>query len=362
MTLKDLARDLGVSTSTISRVLNGCTKNFTIPDELRRRILDHVDACGYQANPVFRSIRKQVNRQIAILFYSRSSLATGYTVEMMVDRAIRFFDEKEYDIHFTFNRLARPNAALKYTLPPWRCAGLLIPDCHEPEQLSIIENSGIPYVCMNGIAGPNGSTVVTDEVDGMRQIFRHLRGLGHRRIAYVTTPPLHLPNGYNIGHLRLETFRDESRQAGNDALVVLLKTGGDLGIFVGASFEWFDGTPTFCYESSDFTSRLLQNGITAVICDSNFVMELLYWSNKTGVRIPEELSIVAYNDLPFLRRTTPPVTTFRIPAEEMGATASQLLYRKLTGEAGEKQNETVSLTGNLIFRESTGPVHSPATK
>jgi DNA-binding LacI/PurR family transcriptional regulator len=72
MTLKDLSRDLGVSSSTISRVLNGCKKNFTIPDELRQRILDHVKECGYQANPVFQSIKKQNNKQIAILFYSRS--------------------------------------------------------------------------------------------------------------------------------------------------------------------------------------------------------------------------------------------------------------------------------------------------
>ncbi len=353
MTLKDLSRELGVSPSTISRVLNGCRKNFSIPDELRRRILDYVKESGYQVNPVFQSMKKQVNKQIAILFYSRSSMGTGYTVELMVDRAIRFFEANEYDIHFTFNRSRQPR--MKYSLPPWKCAGLLIPDCSDPQQLSIVEASGTPYVCMNGIAGPHGTSVIIDETESMRSILQYFSSLGHRKIAYVTAEKHAPPSPYDIGSLRLNSFRDNMLKMKLDPLIVHVKTVFGSNEFVGANFKRFDGTPDYCYEMSDFTPCLLQSGVTGIVCESRFVMELLYWAGKAGIRIPGNLSIVAYDDLPFLRRTTPPVTSYRVPAEEMGATASKILYEKLHTSPDYRQGETISLTGNLIYRESTAP-------
>ena len=104
MTLKDMARDLGVAPSTISRVLNGCSKNFTIPDELRKRILDHVEKCGYRANPVFQSMKLRKNKQVAVLFYSRTSMSTGFTVEQMVDKATLFLRDHGYEVNYTFCR------------------------------------------------------------------------------------------------------------------------------------------------------------------------------------------------------------------------------------------------------------------
>ncbi len=157
MTLKDLARELGVAPSTISRVLNGCSKNFTIPEELRKRILDHVEKRGYRANPVFQSMKLRKNKHVVVLFYSRTSMSTGFTVEQMVDKATLFLRDQGYEVHYTFCRVMPP--LQNYTMPPWKVAGLLIPDVHNPETLAEIEKSGVPYVCMNGIAGPGGDNV-----------------------------------------------------------------------------------------------------------------------------------------------------------------------------------------------------------
>ena len=66
MTLKEIAAELGVSTSTVSRVLNGCHKNFTVKPELRKRILDRVAERNYRPNPMYQAMRKKENLQIAI--------------------------------------------------------------------------------------------------------------------------------------------------------------------------------------------------------------------------------------------------------------------------------------------------------
>ena len=102
----------------------------------------------------------------------------------------------------------------------------------------------------------------------------------------------------------------------------------------------------------------MQSGITAVICTDDFVTELLYWANKSDIKVPQDLSIVSYNDLPFMRKFVPTITSFRIPAEEMGATAAQILLKKIQENPEYMKNETVKLQGNLVFRESTAPPRS----
>ena len=351
MTLKDMARELGVAPSTISRVLNGCSKNFTIPDELRKRILDHVEKCGYRANPVFQSMKLRKNKQVAILFYSRTSMSTGFTVEQMVDKATLFLRDHGYEVNYTFCRVMPP--LQNYTMPPWKVAGLLIPDVHDPKTLAEVEKSGVPYVCMNGVAGPGGTSVIVDEHEGVREILESLHSLGHRKISLVS-PCFTEEQPYCIGRERYHGFLDHARRLGIQPVTVRIHFRQFLlDSWHGADFDLHDGSDPFYVEGPDFSDELFRHGVTAVICYDDFVMELLYKAHKHGIAIPEQLSVIAYNDLPFLKRTIPPVSSFRIPAEEMGALAARILVGKLQGDPGFERGKTHSLKGSLILREST---------
>ncbi len=353
MTLKDLAQELGVAPSTISRVLNGCSKNFTIPDELRNRILAHVEKRGYRANPVFQSMKLRKNKQVAILFYSRTSMAVGFTVETMVDKATLFLREHGYEINYTFCRVMPP--LQNYTMPPWKVAGLLIPDVHDPATLVEIERSGIPYVCMNGIAGPTGTSVIADEQRGIADIMEHLHSLGHRKIAFVS-PTLPEKAPYSIAGERFHGFLENARRLGVQPLTVKIHNKPfELDAILGADLDLCDGSAPFFLEGRDFTDHLFRCGMTAVICFDNYVMELFYKAHRHGIAIPRKLSVVAYNDLPFLRRTIPPTTSFRIPAGEMGTLAAEILCAKLQNDPAYRQGETLRLNGSLILRESTAP-------
>lgn len=349
MTLKDMARDLGVAPSTISRVLNGCNKNFTIPDELRNRILDHVRKCGYRANPVFQSMKLRKNKQVAILFYSRTSMSTGFTVEQMVDKATLFLREHGYEINYTFCRVMPP--LQNYTMPPWKVAGLLIPDVHDPATLTEIERSGIPYVCMNGVAGPSGTSVLVDERRGIKEILEYLNSFKHRKIAFVSTN-MKGKGFYSIVDERLRGFLDHTRHLGIHPVTVNVRYKKfELDSIEGADFELHDGSAPFS-AGTDFTEKLLHCGVTAVICLDDYVMELFYKAHQYGIAIPRQLSVIAYNDLPFLKRTIPPTTSFRIPAGETGRLAAEILCEKLQNDPACHRGETLRLNGSLIIRES----------
>lgn len=351
MTLKDMARDLGVAPSTISRVLNGCSKNFTIPDELRKRILDHVEKCGYRANPVFQSMKLRKNKQMAVLFYSRTSMSTGFTVEQMVDKATLFLRDHGYEVNYTFCRVMPP--LQNYTMPPWKVAGLLIPDVHDPATLAEIEKSGVPYVCMNGVAGPGGSSVLVDEREGIREILEYLYSLGHRRIAMVS-PFFEEIYPYCIGGERCKGFLENALRLGIQPVTVRIHFRQfHQDSWLGADFDLHDGSDPFYVEGTGFSDELFRHGVSAVVCYDDFVMELLYKAHKFGIAIPKELSVVAYNDLPFLKRTIPPTSSFRIPAEEMGTLAARILVEKLQGNPDYERGKTHFLKGSLILREST---------
>ena len=182
MTLKEMGKTLGVSPSTISKVLNN-SPNFSIPQELRERILDHVDRCGYSPNPIFRSMRINDNKQLACFFYSRSSLSTGSTVEISVDAAITHLEGLGYEFYYQFCTRARKSG---YPQPNWKVAGILIPDVISPSQLTALEQRGQLYVTLNGVCGPEGTAVQSDETQNMTLALEQLRQLGHRRIAYVS--------------------------------------------------------------------------------------------------------------------------------------------------------------------------------
>lgn len=350
MTLKDMARDLGVAPSTISRVLNGCRKNFTIPDELRNRILDHVEKCGYRANPVFQSMKLRKNKQVAILFYSRTSMSTGFTVEQMVDKATLFLREHGYEINYTFCRVMPP--LQNYTMPPWKVAGLLIPDVHDPATLTEIERSGVPYVCMNGVAGPSGTSVLVDERRGIMEILEYLGSFEHRRIAFVSTNVGEC-NCYSIANERFCGFLEHARHLGIHPVTVKIQYKKfELDSMEGADFDLHDGSSPFYVAGSDFTEQLFRCGVTAVICLDDYVMELFYKAHHHGVAIPRQLSVIAYNDLPFLKRTIPPTTSFHIPAGELGRLAAEILCEKLQNNPEYRRGETLCLNGDLIIRES----------
>ena len=183
MTLKEIAAELGVSTSTVSRVLNGCHKNFTVKPELRQRILDRVAERNYRPNPMYQAMRKKENQQIAIFLpnYLETTLETD--ISSGVDALNNCLFDKGYSVHY----LVRPlEQRATYGLPQWKVAGAVALDVRRSELIRELDESGLPYVVLNGVAGPHGCAVQADDAGNMNCALNHLYELGHRKIGYVT--------------------------------------------------------------------------------------------------------------------------------------------------------------------------------
>lgn len=336
MTLKEMGEELGVSPSTISKVLNGCQKNFTIPQELRERILNHVDECGYSPNPVFRSMRVNRNRQIACFFYSRSSFKTGNTVEIAVDEAIKYLELLDYEIYYQFCTRARK---VGYPQPNWKVAGILIPDTVSTDQLAALEAKKQVYVAINGITGPEGIAVQSDETANMTLALEHLLELGHRRIAYVQACP---PVQNNPEHY--------STRERPDAYCAFMRKHNLEPLMIPAGFQ-----------DTGWIGEVFAAKPTAVISGNETTGMTLYRAAyERGVRIPEAMSLLVFNDTEFLALATPSVSAIRIPAREMGKLAGRLLEKKIATPSYEC-GKVYRLPGELILRESTAEPLKPST-
>ncbi len=330
MTLKEIAAEFGISPSTVSRVINGCSKNFTVKPELRKRILDRVAESGYRPNPIFKAIRTANNRQISFLFGYRSIFRAGDTVETALDAAAEVLEEKDFGLNYLFDPFAREK---NFSVPQWKPAGLIIPDVIYTRQLAALDQAGYPYVSLNGPAGSGGSAVMSDEEANMRQVLEHLYRLGHRRIGYINyNCETHLHHSVRD---RETTYREFCREHGLPEIA-----GCEVNdIPVEVRFD-----------------DLIRQKVSAVVAYHLVIgREVVYRAWLKKIRIPEELSVITFTDSPSLRFTTPPLSCLDIAAAEMGREAARLIMAK-TADAGFENGRTIRIAGKLVLRESTAPV------
>lgn len=325
MTLKEVAAELGVSPSIVSRVLNGYTRNFSISDELRQRILDKVRTSGYRANPVFRSLSSRNNRHISFMFHGRSVHRAGVPVIEALDRIGEILEANNYDYGYTFCRL---NRGEQFTLPHLKSAALVIADSVGREQFEALEENQIPYLCINGPSGPKGCSVISDERTNTYLIMEHLYNLGHRRIGYMNyTPDSH----YSVAE-RESTFETFCRERRLPLLEGREQTFGPVA------------------------ERLLlfrEQGATAIVTyDDTLAMQLLSAAFSLGLSIPRDLSVITFNNPPQLEYTIPALSGLEIPGWEMGEIAAQTIMKKVE-EPDYMNGHEIRLCGELALRGST---------
>ena len=329
MTLKEIAEELNVSPSTVSRVLNGCNKNFTVKPEVRARILEHVQKNGYTPNRIFRSLRSKESNLISFLFYDRDLLRYPTPVAEAVDVISREMPKHNYTFNFTPCESVRN---IYYPLPEWRVAALVIPDVIYPRQLREIEEAGIPYVVLNGICGKSGSAVMSDENANMRMVMELLHSLGHRKIGYL--------DGFQPGNHH-HSFNDRKRSYADFCDEYEL--------------EQFQSEP-WKYEPLETQfSELLKQHITAVICyNDDIAQQVLYFSWRRGIQIPNQLSVITFNATPTQEFTIPPLDSLAVPGAEMGHETVRILTEKLK-HPDDYRGCSIRIPGKLIRRESVAP-------
>lgn len=322
VTIADVAARAGVSLSTVSRALNG---NPTVDPALAERVKEAAAALDYTASPVARSLVLGRTQTVAVVVpdlgnptfqeilrgLSRAAAADDYHV--LVADSAESVDEERVLAGTTRRR----------TDGVILCAPRLPQD-----ELDRLVGGLRPVVLINRTAG-DAPSVRADYRSALTAELDHLHGLGHRRIVYLAGAPGSVANAARLVAIA------EFVAAHPDSDVTEIPCGVDFeaGAQAGAA--------------------VLASGATAALAFNDLVaMGLLSAVQEKGCRIPADLSIVGFDDIPFARYTTPPLTTAAVPAAELGAQAWARMQELL---AGAEPGHPLTLLPELTVRGSTGP-------
>ncbi|MFS0865803.1 LacI family DNA-binding transcriptional regulator [Microbacterium sp. 179-B 1A2 NHS] len=322
-TITQVARAAGVSLSTVSRVMNG---NPTVDAALAERVRTVAAELGYSANPLARSLVLGRTQTVAVVIpdlgnptfqsilrgLSRAAADEGFHV-LIADSAEQVAEEATLA---TATRRRTDGVIL--------CAPRMSAD-----DLAALLPGLSPVVVINRPPQADAPTVAADYRTGMAQLVAHLYGHGHRRVAFLSGVA-----GSASGAARRRAL-DEARAAHGDLEIVEIASGVD-----------FDS-------GADAVDEVLAADVTAVLAFNDLVaMGLLSAVADRGIRVPEQLSIAGFDDIPFARYTSPPLTTAAVPAVELGREAWEAMSALL---AGTDAVPSVVRGPALIVRGSTGP-------
>jgi DNA-binding LacI/PurR family transcriptional regulator len=332
--MEDVAQLAGVSTATVSRVLNSPE---LVSVATRQRVMDAIRQLDYRLNVAARRLRTSQTRTIAVVIPSIAEPIIHHIVEAIEDAAIT----AGYSLLLCSTRgdPAREQAYIDLITQQQSVDGVLyVSPRSAPQQVQRLAEGGAPLVlCNYSLAGTPG--IMLDHASSIFQATRHLLELGHCRVALLNLAAPH----YQPARMRRAGFErafDEAQLRLDPALIVEIDN------------------PT--YDSADWRATIqavlgLPDPPTGIVAFNDVVALQVYAVCRArGLRIPRDLSVTGCDDILTAQYVEPPLTSVRIPAHELGRLAMQHLLRLMTGE-GEMVPLTTWLDVDLIVRESCAP-------
>ncbi len=329
--LADVAKAAGVHVSTASRALNPETRSVVSPATVDR-IVEVAERLGYRPNPLARGLRTDRTFTVGIVVPDLENPL----FPPLVRGAESTLSDEGYSLLVgnTDNNLEH-TAAVVSALIDRRVDGLILATAElEDSLVPAMHDEGVAVVLVNREAeGSAVPAVVGDDDVGIGLAVDHLVGLGHSAIGHVAGPAR-----LSTGVGRTAAFRRHMNRHHLDA-------EGTVEVA-----EWFQVEPGFAAASA------LVRGhpeLTAIVAANDLLALGTYRAiAHSGRRVPDDVSVTGYNDMPFVDLIQPPLTTVCVPYRKMGALAAQTLVTIL-GNGGAA--ETVRLTPTLSVRGSTGP-------
>ncbi|MGO1590366.1 MAG: LacI family DNA-binding transcriptional regulator [Ancrocorticia sp.] len=327
--LADLAQQAGVSTATVSRVLNG---KDTVAPSTRKAVLTALDLLGYErperlrprpsglvgmivpelTNPIFPIFAQNLESTMATAGYTPllcTQTAGGITEDDYVQMLL---DQHVAGIIFVSGLHADSSASL--------------------DRYNRLDELGIPVVTINGnqpdIAAPDFST---NDAAAIAQGVRHLASLGHTHIGLAMGPDRFIPS-------------QQKALGFSEAMENLFP--GEPAPIVNTLYTVEGGQAA--------AAQLIAMGCTAILCGSDIMaLGAIRYCESSYLRVPDDVSIMGYDDSPLMAFTNPPLTTFRQPVRSMSEAALTTLSTLMNGTAASPRSLTFQ--SELIVRKSTGP-------
>ncbi|MCX7017512.1 MAG: LacI family DNA-binding transcriptional regulator [bacterium] len=341
ITIEDVAKATKVSLSTVSRVLNNT--DHPISEQTRQRVLKIARKLGYRPNLHAKNLATQSNNTIEVFldltYDSAGETGFGSSLNHFLIAADQVAVKEGFHVILDITHSRQRNGYnMDMGCIPIAGAMIMSPR-QEDTHVEMLANSKIPFLVVGSSEYNNYSYVDTDNITGASLALEHLIRLGHTRIACLGGPANFKPSidritGYRRAlrnHNLIE--REEWLETGDwtlsngytKMLIILENTRSD--------------PPTAVYASND----MLALGAMRAIKSKN-------------IRIPEDIAIVGFDDIPGTESTNPPLTTIRQPFRETGQLATEILIRMIKTGYPPKAPYHVLVPPKLVIRRSCGSV------
>ena len=340
-TISDVARRAGVSTATVSRVISGST---TVRATTRAGVLAAVEALGYRPSGVARSLKLRTTHTLGLVVTDIANPYFPQIVRAVEDAAL----ERGHTVLLS-DSADDPSREETYLdlLIDRRVDGIVIASSGlQARHGDWLATRTVPVVLVNCTArGAALPAILSDNRAGGRLAAEHVLDLGHRRIGHISAPPRNAAAGDRVAGI--QDAVDSGRYPGVELTVV----EGD-GQAEGAEAA---------------TLALLERapGVTAILCYNDLTaVGALRTLRGLGRRVPEDVSVVGYDDIPLAAWMEPPITSVAQQTSAMGRWAVERLLERMAGEdepgsdrrqLGERSENVVLLPVELCVRGSTGP-------
>src|SRR5580658_8094428 len=335
ITLRKLAEHLGLSRTTISMILNDVPEATRFPEETRRRVVESAKKLGYRPNYFARSLGKKRSYLIGVI---APDFGNGYEGALLSGFERHLLDTGYTSFvanHFWSGSLLQRHVE---TLCDRGAEGLLLIDSTPKE------SPRIPAVTICTDRSPKWSTqVFIDNAFGIWEAINHLAALGHKEIAFIKGPD---GNG-------------DTEDRWNAVFATCKKLGVRVDPRLVIQLERLE---RHAEEGRIAAQELLRRGkrFTALVAYNDIsALSAMTALREAGRRVPEDVSVIGFDDIEFASLAYPPLTTIRQPMHEMGATAAEVLLRKLVND---ESVQNIRVRPELIVRSSTCAPAVPAAE
>jgi len=338
--LAEVAKYVGVSEATVSRVLNG---RPGISESTREAVLTALDVLGYErptklrgerarlvglvlpefGNPIFPAFAEVVAGALAKRGFTPVLCTRTADGVSEVDYVDMLLDQHVSGVIFAGGDYAQADA--------------------DHEHYRRLAQRRLPVVLVNAaVEGIGFPTVACDDGHAVEQAYGHLTSLGHERIGLVLGPSDHVPSARKLA-----------------AFTAAVEASGERD---DAALEELVERTIFSMEGGHAAAaRLIARGVTGIICASDVLaLGAIRAARRARLRVPDDVSVVGYDDSPFMACTDPPLTTVRQPIEAMGQAVVRLLVRQTNGDTVPA--DELLFEPELVVRGSTGPAPSSAPR
>ena len=341
VTIKDIARALDISPATVSRALKNDSR---ITVDVRERVTSMARKLGYRPNLLARGL------------VSSRTHAIGYIVDNL---SWSFFSELAERVQITAEEFAYSTYIYSSLKSPQKeregidgflsrgVDGLLVSATESPENMRVyreLSQANFPIVLFNDLPGVEVDSVVTDNYEGANRAMRHLYEHGHRKIMF-------------IGPKENTTFKTQRLAGYRDFL-------GRNGLPIREDLvHCEEDDPMYGYRVVKAVMGAPKKPTAVFVHNDTLAMGVYRAVHEMGLRIPDDLSVVGYDNLDSCQFMYPPLTTIEFPIRHLARAGVELLMKRMSEKkvkSSEQEipriHQKISLTPRLIIRQSTGPL------